>query len=1060
MKKITFIFSQFPCYDETFILREMSQLKNEGLNFLIYSIKKCKDKIIHNDAKGLMKLTRYLPFTSFELILNNIYFILRHPLRYFATFIQVFFSNLKSPEFLLKSICLWPQAVGFAWQARKDKITHVHGQWATYPATFAFVISRLNNIPFSFTGHAHDIYVNTVGLREKIKAAKFVTTCTQDNKRYLLRLLSSGTVPCGDSPFADKIIVSYHGLDLEKFSRVNVFNIESESSFRILSVGSLLECKGFDILIDACKILKDKGIDFECTIAGGGSLEKSLKSQVTSLKLEEKIKFTGYISQDKLIPLYKQADAFALPVKLDIHWGIPNVVIEAMAAKVSVITGNLPSIPEIIQDGVSGFIIPEKDPHALADKLMLLAKNPELRKQISDAGYINILEKFDLRKNATNLVSLFNDEGLYRTRNDEGLRRSRKVPLGKILLRKLPSSLIYFKKLIRPDQGISVLTYHLINDLYNPGNLVIPTRQFEKQMHYLFKKGYKVISATDSIEYLKEQRSPNLKEKTIVLTFDDGWEDNYLNAFPILRRFGFTATIFLTTAKINSLDYLNFRQIKEMLDYGIEFGAHTVNHPNLTQITTEEAENEIRRSKREVGEFTGLPVKAFCYPRGDYNEIIKKIVDDAGFSCAFSVKPGKNNQDTHLFELRRTEVSGYDSLFDFIKKLKGAYDFLHTLVQKRQKSSLRLRPSKRINVLYIIWSLGLGGAERAVIDLVKGLDKQKFNPMVCCLNDKGVFAAELEKEDIKVIALGKKPGLEIGVVKKIMSVIKENNISIVHTHMWGANFWGRIAARIAKVPVIIATEQNVDIWKRPHHLFLDRYLGFYTDRIIAVSNSVKEFYIKNAGLKPDKISVIYNSVNLKKYKPNKENKINFDTGNGEVILGVIGRLVPQKGHRYFLLALKELLNHYKIKGLIIGSGPLEKELKEFSQSLGLNGSVIFTGLRKDIPELFKSIDILVLPSLREGLPLVALEAMASGTPIVATKVGGTPEVVIDRETGILVAPKSHIALREGIVRLIKDRNLSQHIIDSAKKLVEDKFSVIKIVNKTQCLYEELYQQKT
>jgi glycosyltransferase involved in cell wall biosynthesis len=409
MKKIAFIFSQFPSYDETFILREMNELRDNGLNFTIFSIKRCKDKIIHDDAKELVKLSLYSPFISLKLILANLYFAFRHPLRYSSAFIKVLLNNIKSLGFFFKSICLWPQAVGFAWQARKDKITHVHGQWATYPATYAFIISRLNNIPFSFTGHAHDIYVNTVGLREKIREARFITTCTQDNKRYLLRLLDSGTVPCGDSPFADKIIVSYHGVDIDKFKAQSVERktASQNSKLKIISVGSLFECKGFDILIEACRILRDRGVDFECTIAGGGPLETNLRSQAASHMLQGKIKFTGYITQNELIPLYQQADVFALPIRLAIHWGIPNVVIEAMAAGIPVITGTLPSIPEIIRDGVSGFIIPEEDPQALADKLMLLAQNPELRQQISEAGYANVEDKFDIKKNALKMKELF-----------------------------------------------------------------------------------------------------------------------------------------------------------------------------------------------------------------------------------------------------------------------------------------------------------------------------------------------------------------------------------------------------------------------------------------------------------------------------------------------------------------------------------------------------------------------------------------------------------------------------------------------------------------------------
>ena len=121
----------------------------------------------------------------------------------------------------------------------------------------------------------------------------------------------------------------------------------------------------------------------------------------------DNIKFTGYITQDKLIPLYQKADVFALPARLDMHWGIPNVLLEAMAAKVPVITTGLPSIPELIEDGKTGFIVQEKDPHALAEKVMLLANNPDLRGQVGGAGYRVIQDRFDAAKNTVKLKNLF-----------------------------------------------------------------------------------------------------------------------------------------------------------------------------------------------------------------------------------------------------------------------------------------------------------------------------------------------------------------------------------------------------------------------------------------------------------------------------------------------------------------------------------------------------------------------------------------------------------------------------------------------------------------------------
>ena len=405
MPKIAFIFSQFPCYDETFILREMNELKASGLEFEIYSLKTPKDKIVHEEAKELAQKTSYLPFVSLRLQALDIFFLFRHPGRYFSAFFGTLLRLLKSPEFFFKTGCLWHKAVGFAWLARKQDITQVHGQWATYPATVAYIISKLNNIPFSFTGHAHDIYLDTTMLAFKIKHAKFVVTCTEDNKRYLLNIAKDEGRKTKDD---NKIVVNYHGVDLERFKKEDGQGMNDEGrKFKILSVGSLLECKGFEYLIEACGMLKEKGVDFECMIAGGGCLEQSLKAQVASAKLEDQIKFTGYIKQEELIPIYKQADVFVLAMVPEKHWGIPNVLIEAMATSVPAVCTMLPSIPELIEDGKTGFIIPAKDPAAIAVIVEKLCLDEALQKRIGEAGRSVIEQKFDIVNNARRLKELF-----------------------------------------------------------------------------------------------------------------------------------------------------------------------------------------------------------------------------------------------------------------------------------------------------------------------------------------------------------------------------------------------------------------------------------------------------------------------------------------------------------------------------------------------------------------------------------------------------------------------------------------------------------------------------
>ncbi len=240
--------------------------------------------------------------------------------------------------------------------------------------------------------------------------------------------------------------------------------------------------------------------------------------------------------------------------------------------------------------------------------------------------------------------------------------------------------------------------YHRVKDNLKPDVMVVNTKAFRQQMQYLYDHKYRVIGISELVSELNKLTSPQilnqkiqkrLSSKTVLITFDDGYRSNYLNAYPILKEFAFPATIFLTTGVIETnkanprykklrpfLDMLSQEEIREMAENGIEFGAHTVNHLCLTQINIEEAKREIEESKKVVSEFTGLRVSMFSYPYGEYNEDIKKLLEEAGFTCAFTVEPGMNREGTDLLELKRIAIKGNNSLSDFKIKIIDRYGIL------------------------------------------------------------------------------------------------------------------------------------------------------------------------------------------------------------------------------------------------------------------------------------------------------------------------------------------------------------------------------------------------
>jgi colanic acid/amylovoran biosynthesis glycosyltransferase len=387
VRRIAYILSFFPCYDETFILREMKGLVERGIPLRIFSLRRKRHPVIQEDARPFVPATRYAAYLSGEVLGACFRALRRRPLVLVGITGAILRGCWRRPLILLRSLVMLPKSVLFAEVAAREGISHVHAHWASYPATAAWVTSRLTGIPWSFTCHAHDIFLNPSLLSEKLEAADFVLTCTADNKRYLETV----------NPTArKKVRVSYHGLDLRLFRPSGPRPKEAE--VEILAVGSLLACKGFDILIEACGILKRRGLSFRVTVAGGGPEEAGLREAIARQGLEDRVRLTGYVTQASLVPLYQTADLFVLPAVLEIHWGIPNVLVEALACEVPVITTALPSLPELVEDGVQGLVAANRNPTDLAQKMALLIQDPERRRAMGRAGRQRVESRFDIER--------------------------------------------------------------------------------------------------------------------------------------------------------------------------------------------------------------------------------------------------------------------------------------------------------------------------------------------------------------------------------------------------------------------------------------------------------------------------------------------------------------------------------------------------------------------------------------------------------------------------------------------------------------------------------------
>ncbi len=232
----------------------------------------------------------------------------------------------------------------------------------------------------------------------------------------------------------------------------------------------------------------------------------------------------------------------------------------------------------------------------------------------------------------------------------------------------------------RGRQGFRILTYHRVNDIKGDRLSVHPA-EFEKQMEWLKSHGYAGVSVQEGL--LPSHRSDG--RIPITITFDDGYLDNYTNAFPVLKKYGFSATVYIITGSVRRDEkdrtYLSWDEIKEMQSAGIEIGSHTVSHPRLTSVNLSSAKQEIEQSKRAIEQKFGTACESFCYPGGMWNKEIVRLVRVSGYSNAATVMPGANLAGGDPYLLKRTEISGGDSLFEFKKKINGAYDFLHRVWQ-------------------------------------------------------------------------------------------------------------------------------------------------------------------------------------------------------------------------------------------------------------------------------------------------------------------------------------------------------------------------------------------
>ena len=368
----------------------------------------------------------------------------------------------------------------------------------------------------------------------------------------------------------------------------------------------------------------------------------------------------------------------------------------------------------------------------------------------------------------------------------------------------------------------------------------------------------------------------------------------------------------------------------------------------------------------------------------------------------------------------------------------------------------------RTKVMFLIWSLDQGGAEQVVLNLAIGLDRQKFEPVICCLNEKGRYAFRAEAAGIRIEALGKRGRVDFGFLGRLTKLIRREKIDLIHSHLFTSNLWGRVASWITGVP-IVSTEHNVDHWKKPYHFWMDRIVACISAKVICVSKKVEDFYLEKVPALRSRTLVIYNGIDTEFFKPGGEReKVRERLGIpvGRLIAGAVGRLVPQKRQQDFIEALAQLKRAgQNVGGILVGDGPERSALEKKAQEAGLTKEIIFTGFCDNTPELYAAMDVFVLCSEREGFPMTVLEAMAAGLPVVATDVGGVSECVENGKTGFLIQPGDPEAIAHALLRLFANTDIRTFLAQNAGELVRNEFSIMQMAERHEELYSEVLRTR-
>jgi glycosyltransferase involved in cell wall biosynthesis len=396
---VGYLLKCFPRLSETFILNEVLELERQGVDLRVYSLNEPQEPVTHRLAARVRSPIAYLPYPllrhAHRYALAHLALLARHPLGYLRTLATVLFAL--DGDLLERFV----QAGFLAGLLQRDGVRHVHAGFVHYPGSVAWLVHRITGRTFSLATHAKDmVHSPPELLRRKLAEAEVVFTCTQFN----VPALKERAGPAG----LRRLRRIYHGADLARFPYAPGPPLDPPL---VLAVGRLVEKKGLDHLISACRLLRERGRRFQCRIvAGSRDLWDELTAQILALDLAEHVVLAGPLDQDEVRRWYRSASVFALPCVVAEDGdrdGIPNVLVEAAATGAPLVSTAVGGIPELVRDGETGLVVPPRDPAALAHAIERLLDSPELATRLREGGRARVEECFDLSRNAVHVAREF-----------------------------------------------------------------------------------------------------------------------------------------------------------------------------------------------------------------------------------------------------------------------------------------------------------------------------------------------------------------------------------------------------------------------------------------------------------------------------------------------------------------------------------------------------------------------------------------------------------------------------------------------------------------------------